>query len=205
MSANLSHIHRFIPGGAPDAPTLLLLHGTGADENDLIPLARRVSPEASLLSPRGQVKEGMANRWFRRMAEGVFDEQDLGARADALAEFVEQARQSYALPAPPIALGFSNGANIAAGLLWRRPEALAGAVLLRAMVPFRSATPPMLAGKRVLLLSGRNDPFAPAASRDALAMRLVEAGATLDHRITGEAHGLTEADLAAAQGWLATR
>jgi phospholipase/carboxylesterase len=151
------------------------------------------------------VKEGMANRWFRRMAEGVFDEEDLAIRADALADFIEAARQAYSLPSAPIALGFSNGANIAAGLLWRRPEALAGAILFRAMMPFRASEPPPLDGKPVLLLSGRHDPFAPAASRDALAANLVKAGASLDHRITGEGHGLIGADLAAAREWLARR
>jgi phospholipase/carboxylesterase len=205
MSSELSHHHRFIPGASSDATTLLLLHGTGADENDLIPLARQIAPEAAFLSPRGQVKEGMANRWFQRVAEGVFDESDLAARADALADFTETARQTYRLPHPPIALGFSNGANIAAGLIWRRPEALSGAILLRAMTPFRASAPPPLDGKPVLLLSGRHDPFAPAASRDALAAGLVAAGASLDHRITGEGHGLTEADLAAARDWLARR
>lgn len=203
MSAQLSHHHRFLPGVEPDAPTLLLLHGTGADQNDLIPLAREIAPHAALLSPRGQVKEGMANRWFRRMAEGVFDEEDLARRADDLADFIASAREAYGLPAPPVALGFSNGANIAAGLLWRRPEALTGAILMRAMSPFRKGGPAPLEGKPVLLLSGRHDPFAPAASRDALAERLSMAGASLDHRITGEGHGLTEADIAAARAWFA--
>jgi phospholipase/carboxylesterase len=205
MPAELSHHHRFIPATTQNAPTLLLLHGTGADENDLLPLARRIAPDAALLSPRGQVKEGMANRWFRRLAEGVFDEQDLAARADALADFIKAARQAYALPAPPVALGFSNGANMAAGLLWRHPQTLSGAILIRAMMPFRSGQPPAQEDKPVLLLSGRHDPFAPAALRNALAESLTQAGAALDHRITGEGHGLTEADLAAAQGWLAAR
>jgi phospholipase/carboxylesterase len=202
MSAQLSHHHRFLPASSQDAPTLLLLHGTGADENDLIPLARMVAPEAGLLSVRGQVKEGLANRWFRRMAEGVFDEEDLAIRADALAAFIQEAGRAYRLPHPPVALGFSNGANIAAGLLWRHPEALSGAILMRGMTPFRESAPRSLGGKPVLLLSGRHDPFAPAASRDALADHLEQAGAALDHRITGEGHGLAEADVAAAKEWL---
>ena len=123
-------IHVFEPGSAPARKPLLLLHGTGGDERDLLSLGRTVAPGASLLSPRGKVLEGAAPRFFRRLAEGVFDEEDLRRRTDELADFVLHARERHGLPAP-IALGFSNGANIAAALLLQRPEILAGAALLR--------------------------------------------------------------------------
>src|SRR6478672_3594902 len=115
----LSYRHRFVEGNR-ERP-LLLLHGTGGDESDLLPLGERLAPGAALLSPRGTVSEGGANRFFRRFAEGVFDVDDLKARTEALADFVVEARDSYGLAAP-IALGFSNGANIAAALLLQRPE-----------------------------------------------------------------------------------
>src|SRR5450755_4513769 len=124
-SPKLSFTHRFEPGGAPP---LLLLHGTGGDENDLLPLGRMVAPGAALLSPRGKVLEGGMPRFFRRLAEGVFDEQDLRRRTQELADFVEDARRAYGFEAP-VALGFSNGANIASALLLLRPAALAGAAL----------------------------------------------------------------------------
>ncbi|MGL4729295.1 MAG: alpha/beta hydrolase [Bosea sp. (in: a-proteobacteria)] len=201
-TADLSHIHRYERSPLPNAPVLLMLHGTGADEHDLVPLAREIAPHAHILSPRGPVKEGAANRWFRRMAEGVFDEEDLALRADALAHFIVAAHHAYKLPSAPIAIGFSNGANIAAGLLWRHPGTLNGAVLMRAMRPFAEAAPLPMPGKPVLLLSGRRDPFAPEAARNALADGLEAAGAALDHRITGDSHGLVSADITAAQGWL---
>ena len=132
--ADLSFIHRFEPAQSAGRPPLLLLHGTGGDENDLLPLGRMISPGSALLSPRGKVLEGGMPRFFRRLAEGVFDEADVRRRANELADFIAEAREAYGLAAP-VAVGFSNGANIAAAVLTLRPEALAGAVLLRAMVP----------------------------------------------------------------------
>src|SRR5580700_10011226 len=131
---SLSFIHRFEKGAEPDARPLLLLHGTGGDENDLVSLARMIAPTAPLLSPRGKVLENGMPRFFRRLAEGVFDEDDVRRRAQELAEFVEEARARYGISSP-IALGYSNGANVAAAMLLIRPEALAGAILLRAMAP----------------------------------------------------------------------
>ena len=133
-TTELSFIHRFEPATEPGRPPLLLLHGTGGDEDDLLPLGRMLSPGSALLSPRGKVLEDGMPRFFRRLAEGMFDEDDVRRRAHELADFIAQARQSYNLAAL-IAVGFSNGANIAAALLQLRPEALAGAALLRAMVP----------------------------------------------------------------------
>ena len=167
-AAKLSFIHRYEPAADASRPPLLLLHGTGGDENDLIDLGRMVAPGAALLSPRGKVLEGGMPRFFRRLAEGVFDEDDVRKRANELADFIGEARQAYGLPAP-IALGFSNGANIAAAMLLLRPEALAGAVLLRAMVPLSQPPAADLAGKPVLILSGSMDSMIPAANATRLA------------------------------------
>src|SRR3954447_9666832 len=133
----LSFIHRFERGARPASPPLLILHGTGGDEGDLLPVGRMVAPGASLLSPRGKVMEHGMPRFFRRLAEGVFDEEDVRVRAHELADFIQDACEVYRLDAP-IAVGFSNGANIAAAVLLLRPEILAGAVLLRAMVPLEN-------------------------------------------------------------------
>ena len=203
-AATTDFIHVFERGEDAARPPLLLLHGTGGDERDLLPLGRAVAPGASLLSPRGKVLEGAAPRFFRRLAEGVFDEADLAARTHELADFVEEARERHGLPAP-IALGFSNGANIAASLLLLRPEVLAGAALLRAMPPFREPPRPDLSGKPVLLLSGLMDPIMPAAASEALAGAFEALGADVEHRALPAGHGLTQADLASLQGWLAKR
>lgn len=200
-TATTDFIHVFEPGADPARAPLLLLHGTGGDERDLLPLGRMVAPGASLLSPRGRVLEGAMPRFFRRLAEGVFDEADLTRRTHELADFIAAARRRYDLPAP-VALGFSNGANIAASLLLLRPEVLAGAVLLRAMSPF--ATPPEadLAGKRVLILSGALDPIIPAENAARLADTLAQAGAEVEHKTLPTGHGLSQADANLARSWL---
>lgn len=198
----LSFLHHYEPATSPGSRPVLLLHGTGGDESDLVPLGRTVAPGAALLSPRGKVLEHGMPRFFRRLAEGVFDEDDLRQRTEELADFVDRARTAYDLEAP-IALGFSNGANMAAAMLMLRPDSLAGAVLLRAMPPF--ATPPSvaLAGKRVLLVSGDSDPILPAASAATLADQLTARGAEVDHRILPAGHGLSQGDLSLARAFLA--
>ena len=201
-SLALDFVHRFEPGPDPAAPPLLLLHGTGGDEADLLPLGRTLSPGSALLSPRGPVLENGMPRFFRRLAEGVFDEADVRRRASDLAAFVAQARDAYGLAAP-VAVGFSNGANIAAATLLLHPEALAGAVLLRAMVPLAEAPPADLAGRPVLLLSGAFDPIVPAENAERLAAGLERAGARVTHTVNPAGHGLSQADLAAAGPWLA--
>lgn len=201
-SLALDFVHRFEPGPDPAAPPLLLLHGTGGDEADLLPLGRTLSPGSALLSPRGPVLENGMPRFFRRLAEGVFDEADVRRRAGDLAAFVAQARDAYGLAAP-VAVGFSNGANIAAATLLLHPEALAGAVLLRAMVPLAEAPQADLAGRPVLLLSGAFDPIVPAENAERLAAGLERAGARVTHTVNPAGHGLSQADLAAAGPWLA--
>jgi len=201
MTDKPSFVHHFEPASQPDAPPLLLLHGTGGDENDLVPLGRMVAPASALLSPRGQVLENGMPRFFRRLAEGVFDEEDVRRRAHQLADFVVQARRTYGIAAP-IALGYSNGANIAAAILLLRPEVLAGAVLLRATVPLDQPAAGTLAGKRVLVLSGARDPIAAPANAARLAALLECAGAAVEHRTLPTGHELSQADITLARGWL---
>lgn len=198
---DLSHLHRFVPGNRHGATPLLLLHGTGGDENDLLPLGDAVSPGASLLSARGQVLEHGMPRFFRRLAEGVFDEDDVRTRANTLADFVCDARERYGLAAP-IALGYSNGANIAAAMMQLRPEALAGAILLRAMVPLREPPAVDLAGRPVLIVSGQSDPIIPVSNAQRLAVMLTKAGADVQHRTLPVGHQLSQGDLTLASMWL---
>lgn len=198
----LSFAHRFVPATDPAAAPLLLLHGTGGDENDLLSLGRMLSPGAALLSPRGKISEGGMPRFFRRLAEGVFDEEDVVRRANELADFIGEARAAYGLAAP-VAVGFSNGANIAAAMLMLRPDALSGAALLRAMVPLASPPAGAIAGTPVLLLSGSADPIVPAANAARLAAQLGERGARVEHRVLPGGHGLMPADMSAMRDWLA--
>jgi phospholipase/carboxylesterase len=198
---DLGFIHRFIPATQPGKPPLLLLHGTGGDENDLVPLAAQLSPGSALLSPRGNVTENGMPRFFRRLAEGVFDLADLKVRTAELADFIAAARKIYDIDAP-VAVGFSNGANIAAALLLTRPQLLHGAVLLRAMLPFELEPLPDLAGKPVLLLSGSNDTMISAAGRERLAAVLQAAGADLVYKVLPTGHNLTQNDLNLAAQWL---
>ena len=200
MSEN-SFIHRFEPATSAGSSPLLLLHGTGGDENDLLGLGKMISPGSALLSPRGRVLEHGMPRFFRRLAEGVFDEEDVRRRALELGDFVSEARRRYGIAAP-IAVGFSNGANIAAALLLLQPDALAGAILLRAMVPLSDAPKPNLAGKPVLLLSGQADPIVPASNSAQLAAQLAAAGAQVEHKVLPAGHQLSQADVTLARGWI---
>jgi phospholipase/carboxylesterase len=198
MAQELAYIHRFEPGADPSLPPVLLLHGTGGDEADLLPLGREIAPGAALLSPRGNVLEGDRPRFFRRFREGMFDEDDVRRRAGELADFVAEARRAYSL-ARPIALGYSNGANIAAAILLLHPKALAGAILLRAMAPFAEPPKPDLSGVPVLILSGLNDPIAPRSSAEKLAAALAAAGARVQRDDLPASHGLTGADVTKAK------
>ena len=197
----MSFIHRFEPASEAGRPPLLLLHGTGGDEDDLLPLGRMIAPGSALLSPRGKVLEGGMPRFFRRLAEGVFDEADVRRRANELADFIAQAREAYGLAAP-VAVGFSNGANIAAAVLALRPEALAGAVLLRAMVPLSDATAGDLSGKGCCCSPGAADPIVPAENAGRLAAILKDAGASVEHKVLPVGHGLSQADVTLAKAWL---
>ncbi|BBB96209.1 MULTISPECIES: alpha/beta hydrolase [Bradyrhizobium] len=202
MTARPPFTYRFEPGGRTGVPPLLLLHGTGGDENDLLQLGAMISPGSPLLSPRGRVLENGMPRFFRRLAEGVFDEEDVRHRALELGEFVQDARYRYGIGSP-LAVGYSNGANIAAALLLMRPRVLSGAILLRAMVPLTDPPAADLDGKPVLILSGRQDPIVPADNADALAAMLSTAGAKVDHRLLPAGHQLSQADITFARAWVA--
>ncbi len=200
-SAVSSHHHRFVEASLPGRLPLLALHGTGGDEADLLPLAGLVAPGAAILSPRGSVMEHGMPRFFRRLGEGVFDEVDLVAQTHALADFIIAGREAYHLEAP-VALGFSNGANIAAAMLMLRPEALSGAILIRPMVPFASAPGnASLDGKPVLVLSGAMDPLMTPDNPERLVAQLQARGATVEHRVVPSGHALGQADVALAKAW----
>jgi phospholipase/carboxylesterase len=203
MSTPLPYLHRFEEGLDEGARPLLLLHGTGGDENDLVPLGRTVAPTAPLLSPRGNVLENGMPRFFRRLAEGVFDEDDVRRRADELADFMTQARSRYHIVAP-VALGYSNGANIAAAILLLRPEVLAGAILLRATVPLSQTAQVDLTGVPVLVISGRSDPVIPVPGAAQLVSLLRIYGAILDHEIVPAGHEISQIDVVLARNWLRT-
>jgi len=203
----LGFVHRYVPPAAGAAvsgsTTLLLLHGTGGDEDDLIPLGRALLPGAGMLSPRGNVLENGAPRFFRRVAEGVFDQEDLARRTDELAAFITAAAQTYHLDRDGIvAVGFSNGANIAASLLFRHPGVLRAAVLLSPMMPFEPETLPDLGGTTVFIGAGRSDPIAPAAQAERLAQRLRDCGAAVTLYWSPGGHTIAKSELDAAAQWL---
>ncbi|MGB9141545.1 MAG: alpha/beta hydrolase [Aestuariivirga sp.] len=200
MAKELSFIHRFEKGMSTATP-LLLLHGTGGNEDDMLQLGRALAPDRALLSPRGKVLENGMPRFFRRLAEGVFDEQDLIARAHELADFIIAAGENYNI-SKPIAVGFSNGANIAAAVLLLRPEVLSGAILLRAMAPLAKPPAADLAQKRVLIVSGASDPIIPASNAKLLAAMLKAAHADLQHETLAAGHNLTQNDVTLATTWL---
>ncbi len=200
----LDFTHRFVPGTS--SRTLLLLHGTGGNENDLLSLGRALDAEASLLSPRGKVLENGMPRFFRRLAEGVFDEEDLIRRTHELADFVEEAAAHYNFdPKKVIAVGYSNGANIAGGILLLRPDVLCGAALLRPMVPLIPETLPELKGKPVLVSSGNQDPIVPSANARELVALLRRAGADVTVCFENAGHGLTDTTFETTQRWLSEK
>jgi len=197
-------VHRFLPGSQPQSPVLLLLHGTGGTEEDLIPLGRQLSPGAALLSIRGRVLENGMPRFFRRLAEGVFDQKDLLHRTQELYSFLSDARETYGLrDSRIIAAGYSNGANIASSLLLREPHALQGAILLRAMVPFEPESLPDLSGTPVFLAAGRRDPIVPESNTRSLEAIYKRAGATVELHWHPGGHELGSDDVQAAHLWLA--
>jgi phospholipase/carboxylesterase len=203
MTQVLAYTHRFEPGSEPAAPPLLLLHGTGGNEDDLVPLGRLIAPRSALLSPRGNVLENGMPRFFRRLAEGVFDLDDLRRRAHELADFIAAACERYAIR-KPVAVGYSNGANIAAAVLQLRPEALAGAALLRAMVPLEQPVEGEASGTPVLMVSGALDPIVPIDNAKRLAALLSAAGMAVEHRVVPVGHELAQADVELARSWIQT-
>jgi phospholipase/carboxylesterase len=196
-----SFVHHFEKGLDTDARPVLLLHGSGQDESALLPLGRAVATNSPLLSPRGKILENGAARFFQRFAEGVPDEDDVRRRAEELADFVMKASKYYSVP-NPIALGYSNGANMAVAIMLLRPEILAGAILLRAaMVPISQAPPVDLMGKPILLISGAYDPTIVAERFSQLCSLLQHSGGNVELRTLPAGHGLSEADATLASTW----
>jgi len=200
----MDFIHVYKPATEPGGPVLLMLHGTGGNEHDLVPLADVLLPGAGVLSPRGQVLEHGMPRFFRRLAEGVFDIDDLKRRSQELADFIVSAAAKYEFATSDLtAVGFSNGANMAASLLLLRPEALGGAVLFRAMVPLIPDALPKLPATPVLLSNGRSDPLVSAEETERLAALLRSGGAEVTVSWQNAGHELTDRDVITAREWLA--
>ena len=203
MSTDLGFIHRFDPGESGESRALLMLHGTGGDETEIMALGQAIAPGFARLAPRGKSPEGGANRFFRRLAEGVFDIEDLKARAQELADFVVRATESYGIDRSKLtAVGYSNGANIASALLLLRPEVCTGAILFRPVVPFEPDDKVDLRGHRILALSGAMDPLAPPAHLVRLEALFTERGAKFTEAVVPASHGLTRTDLETARAWL---
>jgi phospholipase/carboxylesterase len=201
VTTDSEFIHRFERGQS--SRTLLLLHGTGGNEDDMVPLGRRIDANAALLSPRGKVLENGAPRFFRRFAEGVFDEEDVRKRALELAQFVDAAASKYEIDVNQlIAVGYSNGANIAAAMLFLGLAKFRGAILLRAMPPLSAPDVPPLAGYRVLISVGRSDQIVPATEGQRLADVLRWAGADVTIETQAAGHNLVLNDISGAQRWL---
>ncbi len=194
-------IHHFERGSGQI--TVLSLHGTGGSETDLVPLALDLFPGANVLSPRGHVSENGANRFFKRLSEGVFDLENLHQETGFLADFILASAEKYKFDAEKVvALGYSNGANIAASLLLSYPQTLHGAILLRAMTPFTPQKLPDLSGKAVFLASGRQDPIVPMPNVDGLARTLESARADVTLRFENAGHNLTRLEIEAARGFV---
>ena len=201
--SDLNFTHRFVVPRNPSGRTFLLLHGTGGNENDLLSLGRDLDPSAALLSPRGKVLENGMPRFFRRLAEGVFDEEDVIGRANELADFVDAATTRYQLDPKQLgAVGFSNGANIAAAMLLLRPELLSFAILFRPMVPLVPESLPDLGRLRIFISAGERDPIVPLENVKRLMAMFQAAGAEACLRLEPTGHGLALGDVDAAKDWL---
>jgi phospholipase/carboxylesterase len=215
---DLGFIHRFIAPkgisgykegkqGAKERKTFttfLLLHGTGGNEQDLIPLAYELDKSAAILSPRGKVLEnGITPRFFRRLAEGVFDLDDLNFRTNELADFVIDASKTYSFDLQHVtAVGYSNGANIAASMLLLRPEILSSAILFRAMVPLVPQTLPDLTNKHIFMSSGLMDPIVSLDEADKLFGLFRKAGANISLSWQESGHEFTMDEIQKAREWL---
>jgi phospholipase/carboxylesterase len=208
MNNDLDFVHRFISDNSKvqkSRLTLLLLHGTGGTEDDLIPLGNELATDASILSVRGKVLENGMPRFFRRLEEGVFDLEDLKMRTDELADFILKSSSVYEFDLKRlVAVGYSNGANIGASLLLKRPEVLAGAILFRAMVPFVPDVLPDLSKKSVILLEGLHDPIVSKQEAESLLKIFTDAHCNVTLKWQDSGHNLAEEDIVSAKKWLAS-
>jgi phospholipase/carboxylesterase len=208
MNNDLDFVHRFISDNSKvqkSRLTLLLLHGTGGTEDDLIPLGNELATDASILSVRGKVLENGMPRFFRRLEEGVFDLEDLKMRTDELADFILKSSSVYEFDLKRlVAVGYSNGANIGASLLLKRPEVLAGAILFRAMVPFVPDVLPDLSKKSVILLEGLHDPIVSKQEAERLLKIFTDAHCNVTLKWEDSGHNLAEEDIVSAKKWLAS-
>ena len=199
----MKYVHYWRAADDPAARTLLMLHGTGGDEHDLLPVAETLDAGANVLSPRGNVLENGAPRFFARFGPGRLDVEDLKRRTHDLADFVLEAAKEYGFDAGNVvAFGYSNGANIAASLLFLRPETVRAAVLARAMMPYEPPKPPAVSGRRALVLAGAGDPYSSGAASDRLAAVLREGGANVTVNVARAGHELTPQDVLIARSWL---
>ncbi len=205
MTEDLGFIHRFVPAAdSASGETLVVLHGTGGDENDLIGIGKAIAPGAAIVSPRGNVLENGAPRFFRRLAEGVFDPNEVRSRAEELARFIRAAVITYQLdPARVFALGYSNGANVASTVMFVEPGILQGAILFRPMLVYEPTEKNDLSGSAVFISAGRMDPIVPTASVEQLAALFQSAHAevTLEWQLVG--HNLVPSEVSEAADWLA--
>lgn len=200
---DLGFVHVFVPAEKPTSPTLLMLHGTGGDERDLLPLGRELWPGAALLGVRGKVLENGMPRFFRRFSEGVFDVEDLKRRTEELSQFIDAASERYEFSKKTlVAVGYSNGANIAASLILLHPHYLAAAVLFHAMVPFVPDMVRDLSHLSVFMGAGRLDPIVPSGQVEELAAIFESGGAYVTISWHQGGHELGEDDVRAAKTWL---
>ena len=205
MTEDLGFIHRFLPAeDSANGETLVVLHGTGGDENDLIGIGQAIAPGAAILSPRGNVLENGAPRFFRRLAEGVFDPKEVRSRAEELARFIRAAVITYRLdPSRVFALGYSNGANVASTVMFVEPGILQGAILFRPMLVYEPTEKKDLSGSAVFISAGRMDPIVPTVSIERLVelFELAHAEVTLKWQLVG--HNLVPSEVSEAANWLA--
>jgi predicted esterase len=204
--ASFQHVFKDAPKPAEDGRTVVTLHGTGGNEHDLVRFAEGVAATSAILSPRGRVLENGMPRFFKRLADNVFDEADVIRRAHELSDFLIEAAVRYGRkPAQMTALGYSNGANMAAAILLLRPEVFSSAVLLRPMLPLQKQSLPDLKGKAVLILRGAQDAVIPSGSTDQLVSSLQQTGAEVTTRTIAAGHEITRQDIDTMSDWLSER